>query len=980
MVSLSSLLLTRFPAWVALCLGLFVITPGHATTPREPLIPPLPPEWQPVRLVVPEPEALPVRLDRVAIDTEIHGGQALTRIELRFFNPNQRVLEGELQFPLLDGQQVVGLAMDVDGRLRDAVPVEKAKGRQVFEDVIRQRIDPALLEATAGNHYKLRVYPIPSQGAKRVVLRIMENLPLVDGQLSLRLALGYAEALAQLDLRIRVFSSQQPIALGGEPDALVFARRGEIYEARLTREQYRGRDLVQIRVPAARQASASSQSLDGTTWFRAEIPAPAAESQPRTLPRRVLLLWDASGSAAGRDPSRELSLLDRYFFRMGEGEVVLVRFRDALEPAETFPVEQGDWSALRQALKATVYDGATRLDLLRPVAGVQEALLVSDGLANYGEAVLPELGVPTFCISSRPGADSAALGLISRRSGGRYLDLSRLDREQAAALLLAQTVELSGLGGEGVSRLVSESSLPVDGRFLVAGAAVGNDARLEVVLRFPDGSQKTMEVPIPAASESSLAALTWARLRLKELEGERELRRGEIRRLGQAFRLPTAETSLIVLDRVEDYAQYRIEPPPELRDAYDRLVAAAEQQEKQARGAHLEQVVELFRAKQEWWDKDFPKGKPPAPKVERSAAPGGMIAGSRARMAAPAPMVSESGFEARDMAAPAAEPEAPALEAPEESGQSAVTIALKKWSSDAPYMDRFRSASAQELYPIYLDERPDWTNSSAFFLDAADLLFEREQPGLALRVLSNLAEMDLENRHLLRILAYRLLQAGYPEPAIPVLRKVLELAPDEPQSWRDLGLAYQAAGRSQKAVDQLYRVVEGRWNPRFPEIELIALGELNAILATTDTLVDTGHIDQRLLRNLPLDLRVVLTWDADNTDMDLWVTDPNGEKSYYGNRLSYQGGRVSPDFTTGYGPEEYSLKRAKPGRYLVQANFFGHSQQVVTGATTLQLDLFTHFGTPEQRRESVTLRLQGAKDVVTVGEFVVGNDGRTVGP
>jgi tetratricopeptide (TPR) repeat protein len=279
-----------------------------------------------------------------------------------------------------------------------------------------------------------------------------------------------------------------------------------------------------------------------------------------------------------------------------------------------------------------------------------------------------------------------------------------------------------------------------------------------------------------------------------------------------------------------------------------------------------------------------------------------------------------------------------------------------------------------------LDERPDWTDSSAFFLDAADLLFERKQPGLALRVLSNLAEMDLENRQLLRILAYRLLQAGYPEPAISVLRKVLELSRDEPQSWRDLGLAFQAAGRSQEAVDHLYRVVEGRWNPRFPEIELVALGELNAILATTETLVDTSHIDQRLLRNLPLDLRVVLTWDADNSDMDLWVTDPNGEKSYYGNRLSYQGGRVSPDFTTGYGPEEYSLKRAKPGRYLVQANFFGHSQQVVAGATTLQLDLFTHFGTPDQTRESVTLRLRGAKDVVTVGEFVVGEDGRTVGP
>jgi hypothetical protein len=45
---------------------------------------------------------------------------------------------------------------------------------------------------------------------------------------------------------------------------------------------------------------------------------------------------------------------------------------------------------------------------------------------------------------------------------------------------------------------------------------------------------------------------------------------------------------------------------------------------------------------------------------------------------------------------------------------------------------------------------------------------------------------------------------------------------------------------------------------------------------------------------------------------------------------------------------------------------------VVAGATTLQLHLFTGFGTAEQRDQSVTLRLRGAREVVTVGEFVVG--------
>jgi hypothetical protein len=283
------------------------------------------------------------------------------------------------------------------------------------------------------------------------------------------------------------------------------------------------------------------------------------------------------------------------------------------------------------------------------------------------------------------------------------------------------------------------------------------------------------------------------------------------------------------------------------------------------------------------------------------------------------------------------------------------------------------------LYRVYLDERAGYPRSTAFFLDAADLFFERGQPRLALRILSNLAELDLENRQILRILGYRLLQARQPSLAVPILERVLELAPNEPQSWRDLGLAYADDRQAQKGVEHLYQVVVRPWHDRFPDVELIALAEMNALIATAADKVDTAGIDPRLLRNLPLDLRAVLTWDADNTDIDLWVTDPNGERAFYGHRLTYQGGAMSRDFTGGYGPEEFSLRYAKPGKYLVQAQFFGHRQQVVSGATTLQLRLTTGFGTPRRKDQSVTLRLKGNGEVVTVGEFVV-EGGATVRP
>jgi uncharacterized protein YfaP (DUF2135 family) len=83
---------------------------------------------------------------------------------------------------------------------------------------------------------------------------------------------------------------------------------------------------------------------------------------------------------------------------------------------------------------------------------------------------------------------------------------------------------------------------------------------------------------------------------------------------------------------------------------------------------------------------------------------------------------------------------------------------------------------------------------------------------------------------------------------------------------------------------------------------------------------------------------------------------------------------MSLDFTGGYGPEEFSLKHAKPGKYKVEAQFYGNRQQMVAGATTLQLKLATGFATAKQKEQSVTLRLRDRRETVLVGEFDVAAD------
>lgn len=930
-----------------------------------------------------------IMLERMTVHGEVAGHAARTRIEMVFRNPNAQVLEGELQFPLFDGQTVAGFALDIDGELREAVPVDKAKGQQVFEDTIRRRVDPALLEMTQGNHYKLRVYPLPANGTRRVVLEVVETLPVQGGQALYRLPLAPGAQRPELDFRLTV-AGRQPSQVRGlglaaslsVTDAADGLARFSLKPGKPAGE---GEFTVALAESAHDRPVVSTQYFNDRTYFYAEVPVAGYRAVvPRPAPRRLGLVWDASGSGARRDHARELAVLEDLFRHWGNVEVHLRLARDVTEDRGVFRVKDGDWRALRDVLSAVTYDGGTAAAALSAPGGTELNLLFSDGLANYGAEATAASAVPLFALTSVTGGNAPALRAPAERSGGGLLDLTRLTPGDAVAALTSRRLRLAGWSGEGISRVVPLSYHPENGVLTLAGVVAGHGGNLRLELEEADGRRRAVTVPLNAVPGGALAASRWAALQLAALQADAEAHRDAIRALGREFSLVTPETSLIVLDNVQDYVTHEITPPDALLAEYRELMARRVKGQQQERQAHLEQVVARFRERVEWWERDF-RRDPVAPKPRKGITGG--LGAAPARRAEAMPLARSAAgsamAEQRLMAADSAAPAAPRAMAPAESEEldalrgdsrapAPARISLKPWQPDAPYSRELRTAHPDEVYALYLKARPEWQDSTAFYLDAADILFEKGRPALALRVLSNLAEMNLESRSILRVLAYRLLQARQPQLAIPVLRRVLALAPNEPQSWRDLGLALAEDGQAQAAVDALWQVVVRPWHGRFPDVEQIALAELNAIVARSPVRPDTSAFDPRLLRNLPVGLRITLSWDADNTDIDLHVDDPRGEEAYYGNPLTGQGGRMSRDFTGGYGPEEFVLRQPAAGKYTVHTRYFGDRSQTVGNGTTLQVRISTGFGTKKQKDEVLTVRLTRPSDRVEIGEVQVG--------
>ncbi len=296
---------------------------------------------------------------------------------------------------------------------------------------------------------------------------------------------------------------------------------------------------------------------------------------------------------------------------------------------------------------------------------------------------------------------------------------------------------------------------------------------------------------------------------------------------------------------------------------------------------------------------------------------------------------------------------------------------MQRWQPAAGYLDHLKRSRAEDRYSVYLEERADHRRDAGFYLDMAGAFIEGGDVALGLRILSNLAELQLEDAALLRVLGNRLLQAGRPELALPLFERVLKIRGEEPQSRRDLALACAAVKQHQRAVDLLWEIVEKPWHNRFPGIELLALGELNAIAANCGVSLDLSKIDPRLRRSLPVGLRVVLTWDADNCDIDLWVDDPAGERAIFSNRRTRQGGLLSCDFREGYGPEEFLLRKPRVGKYTVRVNYFGDRRNTALGPVTAQLRIITGYGTPEQKEQRTTVRLADERQTLEIGSVEI---------
>jgi hypothetical protein len=966
----------------------------------------------PPRLAVRAAE-LPVTIESLDVGVVVQGLSAETTETITFHNPNGRVLEGELEFPLPDGAAVTGFALDVGGKLVEGTVVPKEQARVVLEAEIRRGVDPGLVEQVRGNVYRARIYPIPARGARTVRLRWVSPLALRDVdregvEAAYHLPLPYRERLPELALRVEVVQPPVTPRVEGGFGNLTLQKQSDrwVAEARLANAPA-DRELL-VRLPRLPGQWLSVEAAEGGEAFFSLLQTkPSIQREaPQPGPSRIAIAWDASASHGKPAAEKELAFLRALLAAWPRTGVDLVVFRDRPERPQAFAA--GEWAKLEAALRAVPADGGTSLaalDLRRaalpdPNDGLW--ILVTDGLGTLGES-LPAMGdVPVYAATGATEADRALLRHVATGSGGMLLDLALADPGRAVSRVRGGELRLAQVTAAPAGAVAELQ--PADGpdaRWAqVTGRLLAPEAELTLV--FTDGAREVERrtVKVRRADASRLeggpgpVAIAWAQARAEALGLFPEKNAGELLALGRRFGLVTAGTSILVLETLEQHLQYGIEPSasrPELRAQY--LARAAEQKKLRLAADHdaLETVVRAWQARVAWWERRYevPPGwtwseQRPAkrPALGRSRDADVSMDMAPAPEPAPATAAAPPQAPAREHAAGRAVEAKKGESGGGEGEGTQASISIQPWDPKVPYLAALQAAAPGKAYDVYLAERAQHAGPG-FYLDCAGFFLRRGDRSLGVRVLTNLAELRLDDAGLLRVMAWRLAEAGELDQAVEVLEKVLRLRPEEPQSRRDLALVLSdradAQGRpadAARAVALLWEVGRRPWE-RTPDLELVSLMELNRVLARAERrgwtdVAKAAPVDPRVKKLLDLDLRISLSWDADLTDVDLHVLEPTAEHAFYGHRETRMGGQVSQDVTQGYGPEEYLLHRALPGAYDVRVHYYGSGQQQLVGPATIVATVYTNWGRPDEKREVLTLRLDQPKDLEAIGVVRIG--------
>jgi len=281
-LTLSLLLILSVKAWAD---GFIIPVPRHPDRPLPPYL------------------SIKYHHVEIKIDNQV----AQTRIDQVFKNDYPHDLEGTYIFPIPEDASISKFSMYIGGEEIKGEILDREQARRIYEDIVRRRKDPALLEYYNHGMFRARVYPIPAYGETRIKLGYSQVLKSENGICEYRYSLSTEKFSptpledVKMDL---VINSEIPIKNVYSSTHDIKTRRENDHRVKvsyLEENSKPNKDFVLYYTLSEEEIGfnlLSYQDEDEGNFFMALF-SPQVQRAEKPIPKKIIFILDTSGSMQG---------------------------------------------------------------------------------------------------------------------------------------------------------------------------------------------------------------------------------------------------------------------------------------------------------------------------------------------------------------------------------------------------------------------------------------------------------------------------------------------------------------------------------------------------------------------------------------------------------------------------------------------------------------------------------------------------------